>query len=420
MPKDATPPASFETPPEERRPPFRILGPARAPWREAALTRVGELRVLLALVEQGGPVPTAARQAIEAQLHAAEQAAVRSRGLRERVRQPGSSALERATSELDAAEASLLRIAPDRYVIGQLPSLLAQARSHLPKDDPRLQRLARLCEQYREVGSALGGPAPAAPALAPRRRWRRGPPSGGAAPEEKLDPADRSAIIAAFRAGAAEARKAISRVRSFSMILYSAAGVMTALVLVLAAVGIVRARVIPVCFVPGDRTLVCPIKSDTNDGKGFLTPAAAGQPSERDDQEVSEALDRATTGWDIAVVELLGLLAAAVAGAAALRRLGGTSTPYKLPLAASVLKLPTGALTAVLGILLMRGGFVPGLSDLDTSAQILAWAVIFGYAQELFTRMVDSKAETVLNDVGSPTKTKAPEVQVGADVAGTA
>jgi len=47
----------------------------------------------------------------------------------------------------------------------------------------------------------------------------------------------------------------------------------------------------------------------------------------------------------------------------------------------------------------MRGQFVPGLSALDTSAQILAWALVFGYAQQLFTRLVDQQAHSVLNTV---------------------
>jgi hypothetical protein len=65
----------------------------------------------------------------------------------------------------------------------------------------------------------------------------------------------------------------------------------------------------------------------------------------------------------------------------------------------ALLKLPSGALTAVLGLLLMRGEFVPGLSALDSSAQIIAWAVIFGYSQQLFTRFVDERAKTVLDGV---------------------
>jgi hypothetical protein len=104
----------------------------------------------------------------------------------------------------------------------------------------------------------------------------------------------------------------------------------------------------------------------------------------------------------VAIVELVGLVSAAVAAAVALRGMSGTSTPYSLPTALAVLKMPTGALTAVLGILLMRGGFVPGLSDLDTSGQILAWAIVFGAAQQLVTRLVDKQAQDVLDAVGTP------------------
>src|SRR6476646_11585952 len=101
------------------------------------------------------------------------------------------------------------------------------------------------------------------------------------------------------------------------------------------------------------------------------------------------------------IVELVGLTAAAIATAAAISRIKGSSERYGLPVALAALKLPTGAITAFLGLLLMRGQFVPGLSALDTSAQILAWALVFGYAQQLFTRLVDQQGQTVLNSVRS-------------------
>jgi hypothetical protein len=47
----------------------------------------------------------------------------------------------------------------------------------------------------------------------------------------------------------------------------------------------------------------------------------------------------------------------------------------------------------------MRGGFVPGLSALNTPAQIIAWAIIFGYSQELFTKFVDKRGQAVLERV---------------------
>jgi hypothetical protein len=73
-----------------------------------------------------------------------------------------------------------------------------------------------------------------------------------------------------------------------------------------------------------------------------------------------------------------------------------------VPVALALLKLPTGALTAVLGLLLMSGEFVPGLTSLDSSAQIIAWAIVLGYAQQIFTRFVDNQGQAVLNAVGGP------------------
>ena len=54
----------------------------------------------------------------------------------------------------------------------------------------------------------------------------------------------------------------------------------------------------------------------------------------------------------------------------------------------------------MLGLILMRGEFVPGLSALDTSGQIVSWAVLLGYSQQLLTRFVDQRAQTVLDNFG--------------------
>lgn len=102
----------------------------------------------------------------------------------------------------------------------------------------------------------------------------------------------------------------------------------------------------------------------------------------------------------MALVEVIGLIAAIVASVVALRNIKGTSTPYSLAVALALVKVPLGALTAVLGLLLMSGGFVPGLSALDSSSQILAWALVFGFAQQLLTRLVDQRASTLLENVG--------------------
>lgn len=64
-----------------------------------------------------------------------------------------------------------------------------------------------------------------------------------------------------------------------------------------------------------------------------------------------------------------------------------------------LLKLPCGGLTALISLLLIRGQFVPGLSAIDTSEQILGYAVLFGFAQQLLTRLVDDKGREVLDRV---------------------
>jgi hypothetical protein len=62
----------------------------------------------------------------------------------------------------------------------------------------------------------------------------------------------------------------------------------------------------------------------------------------------------------------------------------------------------TAMLMAVLAFgVALTGFFRPTLIPmcLDTSAQILAWALVFGYAQQLFTRLVDQQGQTILDNV---------------------
>jgi len=176
-----------------------------------------------------------------------------------------------------------------------------------------------------------------------------------------------SAVITAVHAASSKARAEHRQLRSFRNVLWATSFVLTLLACAVLVIGIVDPTVLPLCFTPNGKS-VCPVGN---------TPS----------------------GWDIPLIELLGLTAAALAAAVSLRNIKGTATPYRIPLALAVLKLPSGALTALLGILLVRGAFVPGLSDLDTSAQILSWAVVLGYSQQLLTQFVDRQGQSVLENV---------------------
>jgi hypothetical protein len=176
-----------------------------------------------------------------------------------------------------------------------------------------------------------------------------------------------------------------TRLRNFRNIVYLSC---LAVLIVLGATLLVVTRepdLLPLCFTGSDpETFVCP------SGEGAVGPSAS----------------------DIWIVALMGLVGGALSAVVNIRSLRGTSTPYDAPVALALLKMPLGALTAVVGLVLVRGQFIPGLSDLDSQGQILAYAVLFGVAQHVLTRLVDQKAQALLN--GLPAKD--PESSPGSPV----
>jgi hypothetical protein len=124
------------------------------------------------------------------------------------------------------------------------------------------------------------------------------------------------------------------------------------------------------------------------------------------------------TGDDILIVALMGLLGGLLSAVFSLRNLRGTSTAYDAPVALAVLKTPLGALTAVTGLVLVHGEFIPGLSALDSQGQILAYAFLFGVGQQVFTRLVDQKAQSILDGIpskdaaGSPGEPMSPSTSL--------
>ena len=125
-------------------------------------------------------------------------------------------------------------------------------------------------------------------------------------------------------------------------------------------------------------------------------------------------------GNDIVVVALLGLLGGTLAAALSIRNLRGTSTPYDVPVALALLKVPLGAFTAILGLVAIQGNFVPGLSALDSQQQILAYALVLGYAQQVFTYSLDRKAQMLLDGLPAKDGSAPPGGGIGTDPLSTA
>jgi hypothetical protein len=358
----------------------RVGGPVSTAWGEGTLTRAKELESLHAWLrpdDQAGE-PDDLSRAIAHHLEAARQAACH--GKQRRWRPVRGSLVERAISNLDAAEADLLQVAPPEYLLGQMPGLLNHVQRHLDPQDPRRQEFERITRR-------LGVTDPDHPLLE-----KASEPTAA----QKLETVglERSKIVSAARAASSAALREQLRVRSFRNVLIATTVVMTLLAGGVALMGLLSPTTVPMCFQPekaGQTVVVCPIEQSA-----LLPTVGQAGPAQPD---VDDVVRQTARPWDLLIVEAVGLIAAAVAAAAAIRGIRGSSEPYGLPVALALLKLPTGAVTAFLGMLLMRGQFVPGLSALDTSAQILAWALVFGYAQQLFTRLVDQQAHTVLGAV---------------------
>jgi hypothetical protein len=333
-------------PDEQRAPRFAVeaIGPFRRPWREQVFVRVTVLDHLNAALPSAPP-PATSPDAVTRRLELAWGAACQPGGVRPG---PNRARMERAFGNVDEAAAALLERTPEPQLRGQLPGLIAHVRAHLaPTNSQRL----------------------AVEALSGKRRTE----------PEQLDDDDRALLVDATRAASAAARREHARLRSFCAIVNTTSALLFLLAVTAAVVSIIQPSWIPLCSEPTPTRVVCPTGQATTSA---ATAAGTAQPA------------------DVPVVMLLGLLAAAVTAAAAIRRIRGTSTPFAVPVALLGLKLPTGALTAFLGLVLLNGEFVPGLSALDTSGQILAWALVFGAAQQLVTGLVDKKAQSVLDATG--------------------
>jgi hypothetical protein len=247
------------------------------------------------------------------------------------------TSIEAAFRKSHQAEAELAKMYADAEVEAEVPAAVARTQLALNRDDPMREAACHLIHM---------------------------PPG----------PGRRLLLAKVIQVGHEAADGAHTRIRNFRNILLSTTGCIAVLVLAFSLVVAAEPTSVPLCFQPQDSDVACP----TGDGP---------------DQEPG--------ALDVVVVAMLGLLGGSLAGAVSIRNLRGTSTPYDIPIALALLKVPAGALTAIGALIAIRGEFVPGLSALDSQEQILAYALIFGYAQQLLTGLIDRQALGLLDSVPS-------------------
>lgn len=251
---------------------------------------------------------------------------------------------ERAREQLDTARLLLLEATEDEEDLKAWgPDVSAMVRQHLGTSDPRRQELERVLTQGQCVAVDLSAK-------------------------------HKGKAVAALRAAQAAAATEQNQARSFRIVLRMLFWILSFIAVAIGVFGALRPKVIEICFhepvkTPKAQALVC-----------------AG----------SESIPNS---YDVLVVELIGVAAAALTASFVLRRLDGTATAYSIPFALAMVKMPSGAISAFIGIVFLGAGVVPGVGPEITREEVFAWAAIFGAGQQFVTRLIDMKGREVLDNV---------------------
>lgn len=274
-----------------------------------------------------------------------------------------SGTLERIWSNIRAADADLLSIASDDEVRARVPEILGMVRRNRSEGSPQREAVEEIAEKV----AACEGP---------------------------LTEEERNTLVRAQAFAYASLDSKYRRVRILADLLWCLTAAVTLGLIALAVWGHTDEDTVDLCFrpqPPGNR-VVCPT------GEYEVAPVSSPPLAEPPDVMDVVTGDYASSR-DVLTVEFAGLIGAALTVVTAVRRIQPNHAAQyrvRLPIATAVLKFPLGALSAVAGILLIKGAFVPGLSNLDSSAQIFGWSIVFGAAQHLVTHIVDQRAEQAL------------------------
>jgi hypothetical protein len=200
----------------------------------------------------------------------------------------------------------------------------------------------------------------------------------GLTPHMPPDAADRAVVSDALRAAFDASDEAHAAARALRNKLFVAGGVLAVVNTLLGILGFAEPGFVPMCVdvVTGNRQ-VC--------ASGGISPARA----------------------DLWLTQVMGAAGAIVATVVSLVRRRPSLSPYILVGYQALIKVLLGALLAVFGVLLLGAGVGAGLIGLRDQAALLVAAVVFGYTQQLGTRLLDDYADRILNRVRplpSPTR----------------
>jgi hypothetical protein len=184
---------------------------------------------------------------------------------------------------------------------------------------------------------------------------------------------DRATVIDAMRAAfdASDDSHAAARALRNKLVVISVA--LFVLNTVLGLIGILKPGLVPMCIPP----------SQTGLAGAALCPSGGSTPS----------------GWDVWLAQLFGVLGATISVVLLLIRRRPDLTPYVLVGYQALVKILLGATLAVVGLLALGAGLVSGIVYVGSQSALLLWAVLFGYAQQVGTRLLDNYADRLMDEV---------------------
>jgi hypothetical protein len=230
--------------------------------------------------------------------------------------------------------------------------------------------------------AAAGGAPPGSPPQVPSG-------AGSNAPVAKLtEMLGRDQLIAAIALSKACQTEDLqqSQVRRFRNVLLGTFGGLLVLAVLVAILGGLHPKYFPLCL--------------TDSAKQTATSQSTAAKQTTTMPVVCPTGGNSPSGADVPLIMLTGVAGASLAVARNLTGLTPTGVRYSLSVAQGLVKLAFGAITGVLGIIVLSTQTSIGF--LGSQAGLLTTAVVFGYSQQLFTKLIDQQANDLTNKAAGP------------------
>lgn len=123
---------------------------------------------------------------------------------------------------------------------------------------------------------------------------------------------------------------------------------------------------------------------------------------------------------DVLLLGLAGMVGGSVGALPLLQDVKVGSGPFTPAVAQALLKLPAGAVISLVGLFALQHGVLDILKP-QAGTALVAWAILFGFAQQGVTRAIDKRANGILSPLqappggraGSPTPAPSPTPTTG-------